>query len=269
MVNEDNPEQTNPPKTSPIQTKSIRPSSPKRDWSTFYSSVFFVLGFSVVFSLVGVLLQSVLSNVSFEVQKWLGRVGGIVIILFGLYLLGLLKIKFLETEHKLQVKHKFKSKYLTSFVFGAAFAVGWTPCVGAVLGAVLTLAVAQPTTAFFLLLAYSLGLGIPFLAVGLFANKFQKFLQTPHKWLTYLTYFFGLLLIALGVLVFSNQLSRIANLAFVSNFLIAINMGSVGIGASLTIGIAFFAGFVSFLSPCVLPLIPAFLAYLGSTVIKK
>src|SRR3989338_5139948 len=98
----------------------------------FFSAVFFVLGFSVIFSLVGVLLQSVLSSVSYDVQKWLGRIGGAIIILFGLYLAGLLKLAFLEREYKFKAA-RFKSKYLTSFVFGAAFAVGWTPCVGAVL----------------------------------------------------------------------------------------------------------------------------------------
>jgi cytochrome c-type biogenesis protein len=240
-----------------------------RRWDTFLASVFFVLGFSTVFAAVGVLLQSVLSNVSFEAQRWLGRIGGVVIILFGLYLLGLIKPKFLEKEHKLRVKRKFKSMYATSFVFGAAFAVGWTPCVGAVLGAVLTLAATQPATAFFLLLAYSLGLGIPFLVVGLFTNEAQRWISKSSSWLKWLNYVFGAVLIAIGVLVFTSQLSRIANLGFATDLLISLEMGSVGVGAGLNLGVAFFAGFVSFLSPCVLPLIPAFLTYLASTVVKE
>ena len=107
----------------------------QQQWRIFLASVFFVLGFSVIFSLLGVLLQSVLSNIADTVQLWLGRIGGTIIILFGIYLLGLLNIPFLQQEHKLTVKRKFNSMYLTSFVFGAAFAVGWTPCVGAILGA--------------------------------------------------------------------------------------------------------------------------------------
>src|SRR3989344_6722430 len=146
----------------------------KRNWRIFAASVFFVLGFSMVFSLVGVLLQSVLARVATIVQVWLGRIGGVIIILFGIYLLGLIRVPFLEQEHKLRVKQKFDSMYFTSFIFGAAFAVGWTPCVGAVLGAVLSLAVTQPGTAFFLMLAYSLGLGIPFLVVGLFTNQARR-----------------------------------------------------------------------------------------------
>lgn len=241
----------------------------KRDWKVFISSIFFVLGFSIVFSIVGVLLQSVLAGVSYEVQKWLGRIGGIIIMLFGLYLLGLIKPKFLEKERKLKIKRKFKSMYITSFLFGAAFAVGWTPCVGAVLGAVLTLAVTQPAAAFFLMLAYSLGLGIPFLLVGLFTNQAQRLISKYLGWLKYLNYVFGAILIALGIFVFTNQLSRIANLAFASDILIAISPSSIGIQGSLSLGIAFFAGIVSFLSPCILPLIPAFLSYLATTVVSK
>jgi cytochrome c-type biogenesis protein len=107
---------------------------PSRDWSIFFSSVFFVLGFSLVFSLVGVLLQTVLSNVSYSVQEWLGRIGGIIIILFGFFMLGLLTPAFLKRSHKIMVKQRFRSHSLTSFVFGAAFAVGWTPCVSVALG---------------------------------------------------------------------------------------------------------------------------------------
>ena len=242
----------------------------RRDWRIFLASVFFVLGFAVIFSLVGVLLQSVLSEAAPSIQTWLGRVGGVIIIAFGLYLLGLLKINFLEKEHKLQVKKKFNSMYLTSFVFGAAFAVGWTPCVGAVLGAILTLAVIQPGTAFFLMIAYSLGLGIPFLLVGLFTSQARKLIIRAGKWIKYFQYLFGVILIVIGILVFTNQLNRIASLEFVTNLLISLNIGVVGSSmGGLNIGIAFFAGFVSFLSPCVLPLIPAFLSYLASVGVKK
>lgn len=241
----------------------------KRDWNIFICSVFFVLGFSLVFSLLGVLLQGILADVSNEVKTYLGYAGGTIIIVFGIYLLGLIRIPFLEREHKIAVKRKFKSAYAASFAFGAAFAVGWTPCVGAVLGAVLTLAVTKPSMAFFLLLAYTLGLGLPFLIVGLFTNRAQRFIDSSAKWLKYLNYVFGLVLIALGVLVFTSQLSRVANLAFASDLLLKLNIGSVGAGSSLNLGIAFVAGLVSFLSPCVLPLIPAFLTYLASTVANQ
>lgn len=236
------------------------------NWNIFINTVFFVLGFSVIFSLVGVLLQSVLADVSYVVQIWLGRIGGAIIILFGLYLVGILRLEFLEREHKLKVKRRFKFQYLTSFLFGAAFAVGWTPCVGAILGAILTLAVIEPGSAFFLLLSYSLGLGLPFLVVGLFAVKIQKIMPKISRWVNWFRYVFGVVLILLGILVFTSQLNRVVNLAFAAKFLLWLDVGGVGIGGSLNLVIAFFAGLASFLSPCVLPLIPAFLAYLGTTV---
>ena len=240
----------------------------KRNWNIFWSSVFFVLGFSIIFSLLGVLLQSFLSGISFEVQKWLGRIGGIVIIIFGLYIIGLIKINFLEKEHKFRIKRKFSSAYLTSFVFGAAFAVGWTPCIGAILGAILTLAISDPSMALFLLLSYSLGLGIPFILVGLFTNQAQYFIIKFEKSFSYLKYIFGTLLIIMGIFVFTNQLARIASFPFAANLLVNLDAGIASFG-TLNLGIAFIAGIVSFLSPCILPLIPAFLTYLASTAIKK
>ena len=246
----------------------------KRNWEIFWSSVFFVLGFSVVFSLVGVLLQTILSHVSYSVQAWLGRIGGIIIILFGLFLLGLISPRFLQREHKILVKRKFSSQYFTSFVFGAAFAFGWTPCVSAALVAILALAATAPSSAFFLLMSYTLGLGLPFLLVGLFTTEAQSLIQRAGRWLTYLQYVFGVILILLGILVFTQQLNRVANIEFISNFLSVLGAGSSSGGeimsfSLLNFGIAFAAGLISFLSPCVLPLIPAFLSYLATTAVKK
>lgn len=234
-------------------------------WKIFLHSVAFVLGFAVIFSLLGILLQGLLANISYTLQKWLGYLGGVIIIIFGLYLLGLIKIGFLEKEHKLQVKRRFSFSYLTSFIFGAAFAVGWTPCVGAVLGAILTLAITSPGIAFWMLFAYSLGLGIPFLLVGLFTERSSKFIGKIGNKLKYFNYIFGIILIILGILVFTNQLSRIASFPL----LVKIFSGESFSFTKLGITIAFFGGFVSFLSPCVLPLIPAFLSYLAVTSVKE
>ena len=222
------------------------------------------MGFSIIFSLVGVLLQSVLSNVAYTVQNWLGYIGGAIIILFGLYLLGLIKIGFLEREHKLKVKRKFKYSYITSFLFGAAFAVGWTPCVGAVLGTILTLAITNPASAFKFLLSYSLGLGIPFLIVGLFTSRASKLIEKVVPKLKYFNYAFGVILILLGILVFTSQLSRIASVPFLADLLTKVSGESIQFDR-LGIGIAFIAGLASFLSPCVLPIVPGFLSYLATT----
>lgn len=186
----------------------------------FLNSLLFVLGFSFIFALLGVLLNTILEAVAYEVQRWLSRIGGLVIIFFGLYLTGLLKIPFLERQYTFTVKKRFSSRYLTSFLFGAAFAAGWTPCVGAVLGTILGLAASAPGSAFWLLLAYSLGLGLPFLLVGLFASQATGLIARYGKWLHYVNVVFGAILIPLGVLVFTQSLNRIANFEFLNRILL-------------------------------------------------
>ena len=186
----------------------------------FLNSAFFVLGFSVVFALLGILLQTVLASVGSDVQAWLSRIGGAVIIFFGLYLMGLIKLAFLERDHKILVKKRFSSRYLTSFVFGTAFAVGWTPCAGAVLGSILGLAASSPVSAFFLLLIYALGLGMPFLLVGLFTGQATSFIERFGAKLGYINIVFGVLLVGIGILVFTESLSLVGNFDFVNSFIL-------------------------------------------------
>lgn len=185
----------------------------------FLNSLFFVLGFSIVFALLGVLLNTLLEAFAYDAQLWLARIGGIIIIFFGLYLTGLIRIKFLEQEHKIEVKRKFKSKYLTSFLFGFAFAVGWSPCVGVILGAILGLAASQPGRAFVLLLFYAIGLGLPFLLVGLFTAQAADFLHKYAKTFLVIRVVFGIILIVLGVLAFTQKLAVIANLEFINSLI--------------------------------------------------
>lgn len=185
----------------------------------FFNSVAFVLGFSVVFALLGVLLNTVLERVSYSVQTWLSRIGGIIIILFAMYLLGLIRISFLEREHKFAVKKKFSISYVTSFVFGTAFAVGWTPCVSAILGSVLALVATKPSLGFILLVSYALGLGIPFLIVGMFSTQATALISKSATALKYFNIVVGILLLILGILVFTNKLNVVANF-FAPSFLL-------------------------------------------------
>jgi cytochrome c-type biogenesis protein len=188
-------------------------------WDIVIASLLFVAGFSLVFSLLGVLLNTILNSVAYGVQLWLSRAGGLIIIFFGLYLAGLIRISWLEQEHKFSVTG-IKSKYATSFVFGIAFAAGWTPCVGAALGAILGLAATKPTFAFSLLLAYSLGLGLPFIITGLFASQAVVWIRKYSRVLQYVNVVFGILLILLGILIFTQTLGLVANLPLLNNFLL-------------------------------------------------
>ena len=196
---------------------TIREGTAKR-WDILAATLLFVAGFSLVFSLLGVLLNTVLTSVASDLQVWLSRAGGLIIIFFGLYLTGLIRIGWLEKEYKFRVTG-IKSKYLTAFLFGIAFAAGWTPCVGAALGAILGLAASQPSLAFSLLLVYSLGLGLPFIITGLFASQAVVWITRYSRPLEYVNIVFGVLLIIIGVLIFTETLSLIANLPLISNFL--------------------------------------------------
>lgn len=194
--------------------------SGKNRWVIFLNSLFFVVGFSSIFAILGVLLNTLFSDIAYDLQLWLSRLGGIIIIFFGIYLLGLFHIPWLEQEHKLEVKYKFNSQYLTSFTFGAAFAVGWTPCVGAVLGGIYALALSQPGSAFALLFAYSLGLGLPFLVVGLFTSQASAYIRKYAGVLNIIKVVFGVILIALGILVFTQKLSLIANFELLNSLIL-------------------------------------------------
>lgn len=194
-------------------SKEISDNVPGIRMRIFLNSIFFVLGFTVVFSVLGVLLQGVLSTIAYSLRIWLGYIGGVIIIFFGLFLLGIIKVGFLQSEHKVSVK-KTRFQFLSSFLFGGAFAVGWTPCVGAVLGAVLTLAVTNPASAFPLMVAYSLGLGLPFLVAGAFFSQATGIIQKISPWLKWFNLVFGILLIILGILVFTGSLGAVANLGY-------------------------------------------------------
>ena len=183
------------------------------------NTVFFVLGFSVVFSALGVLINSVLSSAAGDIIQSLNYVGGIIIISFGLFLLLSTKIRALNIERKFFPKRK-KSSYPLSFVFGLAFAAGWTPCVGPILGTILTLAATTPSVSFHLLLAYSLGLGIPFVLMGVFFSRATRVIRAMSKHLKYYNLILGGFIIILGILVFTNQLAYIANFPLLDKLLL-------------------------------------------------
>jgi cytochrome c-type biogenesis protein len=174
------------------------------------NTIFFVLGFSIVFSTLGVLINSALLENVNQFTDTLNTIAGIIIIIFGIFLILSTKINSLNKEKKFHIKN-FKSSYPMSFVFGLAFAIGWTPCVGPILGTILTLAATTPSISFSLLLAYSTGLGIPFILMGIFYSKSTKIISYMTKHLKYYNIVLGGFIILLGVLIFTNQLAYIAN----------------------------------------------------------
>ena len=183
------------------------------------NTVFFVLGFSVIFSVFGVILNSVLSSSAASLISGLNQIGGIIIIGFGSFMLLSTKIRQLNFEKRF-FPNRTKASYPLSFVFGLAFATCWTPCIGPILGSILTLAATTPGHAFTLLLAYSLGLGIPFILMGIFFSRFTRIIKSLSKHLKYNSVIMGSFIIILGILVLTNQLAAIASFPFLNNLLL-------------------------------------------------
>jgi cytochrome c-type biogenesis protein len=231
----------------------------KKQEIIFLNSVFFVLGFTIVFAVLGILFQTLLSHASFMIMNILRVAGGLIIIVFGILMILSTKyiIPFFATEHKIRT-NRLSNSYLSSFVFGFAFAIGWTPCVGAILGSIYVLAATSPGISFLLLLAYSLGLGIPFLVFGAFISRLSDFMKRIRMLLKYFSIISGAFLIALGVLVVTGYIGLLAI------FLIGPQATSAA-SNQLNFLIALLAGVLTFLSPCILPLLPAYFSYMAGT----
>ena len=185
----------------------------------FRNSLAFVAGFSLVFVLLGASATWV-GKFLLSQRTVFNIVAGLIIIVFGLHLTGLLKIPFLYREARID-SGKPKRGIAGSFLLGFAFAFGWTPCIGPILTAILTLA-AQRDTVFqgmFLLAIYSAGLAIPFLLTGLGLSQFMRFYGGFRKHLQVVEVFSGVLLIAIGVLMALNKLALLSGyLTFLNRF---------------------------------------------------
>ena len=177
---------------------------------SFLSSLWFVFGFSLVFILLGA-SATVLGQALLQKLDLFKQVAGVVIVIFGLHLIGIFRIPFLQYEKKLEVKQRPLTA-LGAFAVGAAFAFGWTPCIGPVLAGILALASTQETVlqGMLLLAVYSLGLGVPFLLTSLFVPVFLKFFSTFRRYLRVVEVFSGILLVAIGALIFTGRLNTLA-----------------------------------------------------------
>ncbi len=171
----------------------------------FLEMVLFILGFSLVFILLGA-SASYFGKFVLSYLNILRIVGGVLVIVFGLYISGLFNISFLGYERKIHLKMK-PTNILGSFIVGIVFALGWTPCVGPVLGTILTYAATQETVreGVFLLGSYSLGLGIPFLVSGLAVNLFIRGFRKIKKYSRLISVVTGGLLILFGILILTGK----------------------------------------------------------------
>ena len=164
----------------------------------------FVVGFSIVFVVLGASFSAI-GALLLEYRDWIRRIGGLLIVLFGLSIAGLLPIGFLGRTQQLQLREK-PVGYIGSLIVGLTFAIGWTPCVGPILGAILSLAGTADTVTrgVGLLVAYSAGLGAPFLLSALALGVILKFVKGYRRFIPVVERAAGLVLVVVGVLVFAN-----------------------------------------------------------------
>jgi cytochrome c-type biogenesis protein len=192
-------------------------SEPIHKWSTFFHGLAFVIGFSLVFIGLG-LAASVIGSLLFDIRIWLARIGGILVILFGLHMTGILKIPWLDYDLRPENKVDENRSYFSSVFMGICFSAGWSPCVGPVLGSILTLAVNEGSLqeGFNLLSAYSVGFAIPFLISALAIGWISSRMQSLGKITRIMEKIMGAVLIVVGCLLFFGLYEQIARYSFIN-----------------------------------------------------
>ncbi len=185
----------------------FEPEADRRRLPIFFHSLSFVLGFSLVFIILGASVG--LAGFALGANLALTHtIAGSLLIAFGLFLLAALKIPWLNYERRLAPSLGTTAGYLRSLLIGAIFSLAWTPCVGPILGGILTLAWGSETawSGAYLLATYSLGLGLPFLVIGVAFDSIRPLLRRIHRYSTWSYVISGLLLIAVGILILTNTL---------------------------------------------------------------
>jgi len=241
--------------TSPINSSNYR-------LNIFLHALLFVMGFSLVF-IVGWGGSVTLAGQLFGTYKQLiAQVGGIVVIIFGLATLEVIRIPWFYADTRAQYSGQ-RGTFGGSALMGIFFAAGWSPCIGATLGAILTMGLSQQTVGQAMWLAS--GYSLPFLAIALGLERASGWIKRMRPYQKYFKLASGLFIITIGILLLTNTMSLIAIWAFKNGYFIE---SFTNYAAAPTYITAIIAGLLSFISPCVLPLVPAYLGYLSGHTLK-
>lgn len=171
---------------------------------------FFVLGFSIIFVLLGISVSSI-SRLFSDHLEMIQRIGGVMIALFGFHMTGLFRLRWLYMERRMPMPAKVAGNSFTALLMGMAFAIGWTPCIGPVLSSILIYAGSLGTLdkGVLLLALYALGMGVPFLLSALLIKRLTQLLRRLNKHLPKIAVASGLIVILMGVLVYTNRLEAL------------------------------------------------------------
>jgi len=239
---------------------------PSRRLTLFLHAVLFVLGFSLIFVIGWGGAATALGQLFGSYKSGLGQVGGVLVIVFGLATLRVLRIPWLYYDTRPQWGTTQRGGWLASGLMGVFFAAGWTPCIGATLGAILTLGFTQQGSGQAMVLSsgYALGLGLPFLLIALGMERAIVIVRRFRKYVRKVEIASGLFLIVIGLMMVSGRITLIAIWAQRNGLFLDVPLGGTVVPTYL---VALVAGLLSFLSPCVLPLVPAYVGYLSGHAI--
>lgn len=191
----------------------------KSRWQAFSHGLAFVLGFSTVFILLGV-ATSALGGLLYDMRNWISKIGGILVVIFGIHMVGIYRIPFLEYDLRRQELPDPKLGYLSSALMGVFFSAGWSPCVGPVLGSILTVVFNGGSVMYGLtmLSAYSTGLAIPFLLAALGIGWVTALIRRYGKIMRYTEIAMGIVLIIVGFMLALGTFETLARFGFFVNF---------------------------------------------------
>lgn len=179
----------------------------------FFNALWYVAGFSIIFILLGTAISFIGSTLRLDQRAIISQIGGVLVFFFGFFLIFGSKLsffKFLNSERSFHLKHLHPGTPVSSFLFGAIFAFGWTPCIGPILGSILTFA-STASTAFegtVLLAIFSAGMGLPFLLLAYSIETAQKKLKTIYRYLPFISKVGGILLMILGFFMAINKVGE-------------------------------------------------------------
>lgn len=242
-----------------------RGAGPRR-FVTFLHALGFVLGFMLVFVVGWGGATTVLGQLFGRYKIILGQLGGAVVIVFGLATLGVVRIPWLYYDTRPQWSSERGNGLISSTLMGVFFAAGWTPCIGTTLGAILTLSFSADMVGQAMLLSsgYALGLGLPFLAIGLAMDHALAIVRRFRRYQRPLQIASGVFLMLIGLMLITGRMALIAIWAQRNGYYLDLPLGAAAVPSYL---IAALAGLLSFLSPCVLPLVPAYIGYLSGQAV--
>ena len=194
-------------------------SNSNKRWVTFTHGLAFVLGFSIVFILFNI-LAAVVGGLLFDLRTWLAKIGGVIVVIFGLHMIGVFRIPFLEYDARVHSQTNPRWGYISSLLMGVFFSAGWAPCVGPILGSIMTFAAngGSILRGFLLGLAYSAGLAIPFLIAAVGIGWVTTLLRRYSKIMRYAEIVMGIILVFSGVLLFLGSFSILASFVPFYNF---------------------------------------------------